>query len=91
MDDSSWIERLAGMFFQNPDKTALLVVVIAGAWRWIRELIREVRGDAREETLMETIMGENLRLIEENRELRDELNKALRAAVPGGLAGDPGD
>lgn len=79
MDDSvGWIERLFTLFLNNPEKSALVVVVLAGAWRWIRELIREARGDAQEETLMEILLRENKEQREENRILREELRKKER-------------
>ena len=68
-DNSGWVEQVLRAFFDHPEKSALAVVVLAGAWRWLRELIREWRGDAQEETLMET-------LLRENRELRAELRRA---------------
>jgi len=39
---SSWSELLAAIF-SNPEKGALFLVLLAGAWRWIRELWREAR------------------------------------------------
>lgn len=67
-NSAGWIEQVLRAFFDHPEKSALSVVVLAGAWRWLRELIREWRGDAQEETLMET-------LLRENRELRAELRR----------------
>lgn len=66
-DESVFIAWLRA-FITNPEKAALLLVIVVGAWRWIREMIRELRGAEREETLMEM-------LIRENRELREELRK----------------
>lgn len=66
-DESVFIAWLRA-FLTNPEKAALLLVIVVGAWRWLRELIREMRGAEREETLMEM-------LIRENRELREELRK----------------
>ena len=68
MDDSSWIE-LMKTFIANPEKMALAMVIAVGAWRWIRELIKEARGDAQEQTLLDV-------LLRENRELREELRKS---------------
>lgn len=64
-DESSWLE-LAQTVLSNPEKMALALVLVVGAWRWIRELIKEARGDAQEETLLDV-------LLRENRELREEL------------------
>ena len=53
---------------EHPEKGALMLVLLAGAWRWIRELWRETKDDSHHESLVETLM-------KENRELRDELRK----------------
>lgn len=70
MSDNSggWLETVLRAFFDHPEKSALFIVLFAGIWRWIRELIREWRGDIHEETLMES-------LLRENRELRAELHR----------------
>ena len=62
---SSWSELLSAIF-SNPEKGALFLVLIAGAWRWILELWRETKDDSHHESLVETLM-------EENRKLREEL------------------
>lgn len=63
----SWSELLAAVF-AYPEKGALLLVLIAGAWRWIRELWRETKDDSHHESLIETLMEENRKLREELRE-----------------------
>ena len=76
MDAENW-SRLVIMLLSNPEKIALGLVIGFGAWRWIRELIREARGAAQEETLVEMLLRENreLRAREEheNCALREEL------------------
>ena len=67
MDADAW-SRLALTLLSSPEKIALGLVVAVGAWRWIRELVREARGAQHEETLVEM-------LLRENRELRAELRK----------------
>lgn len=67
MDADAW-SHLALTLLSSPEKMALGLVVAVGAWRWIRELIREARGAQHEETLVEM-------LLRENRELRAELRK----------------
>ena len=62
---STWSELLSAII-SNPEKGALLLVLLAGAWRWIRELWREGKEDSHHESLVETLM-------EENRKLREEL------------------
>lgn len=64
---SGWPELLSAIF-SNPEKGALFLVLLAGAWRWIRELWREGKDDEHHESLVETLM-------EENRRLREELRK----------------
>ena len=70
----SWTDLIAA-FFAHPEKGALLLVIIAGAWRWLRELWRESKDDTHHESLVETLM-------KENRELRDELRKERREHNP---------
>lgn len=69
-DAGSWA-ALAQWVLSNPEKGALFLVVLAGAWRWLRELRNSARDDGDRETLMET-------LIRENRELRSELREERR-------------
>ena len=64
---SSWSELLSAIF-SNPEKGALFLVLLAGAWRWIRELWRETKDDSHHESLIETLMEENRKLREELRE-----------------------
>ena len=78
MDADAW-SRLALTLLSSPEKIALGLVIAVGAWRWIRELIREARGAAQEETLVEMLLRENRELREhehrENRQLREELRQ----------------
>ena len=67
MDAENW-PRLVIMLLSNPEKIALGLVIGFGAWRWIRELWREMKDDSHHESLVDTLM-------KENRELRDELRK----------------
>ena len=70
MDADAWA-RVALTVLSSPEKQALGLVIGVGAWRWIRELIREARGAAQEETLVEM-------LLRENRALRAELRHDKR-------------
>lgn len=54
----------------NPEKGALFLVLLAGAWRWLRELRREVTDDKQHETFAEMLLRENRELRQENLELR---------------------
>lgn len=64
---STWSELLSAIL-NNPEKGALLLVLLVGSWRWIREMWRETKDDTHHESLVETLM-------EENRKLREELRK----------------
>lgn len=63
----SWLDLLSALL-THPEKGALLLVLLAGSWRWIRELWKERKDDTTHESLIETLM-------KENRELREELRK----------------
>lgn len=69
----SWIEVLNAII-QNPDKGALVLVLLVGAWRWLREVWREAKDDSHHETLLETLLRENKELREELRIMREKRN-----------------
>jgi len=77
-DDSSNWATLLQWALSNPEKGALFLVVMAGAWRWIRELRKEVAEDRQHDSFTEI-------LLRENKELRAELKELRRRN------GDPGD
>lgn len=54
----------------NPEKGALFLVILAGAWRWLRELRRDAVDDQQHETFTEMLMRENKELRAELRDLR---------------------
>lgn len=56
----------------NPEKGALFLVILAGAWRWLRELRRDVVDDQQHESFTEMLMRENKEL---RAELREERRK----------------
>lgn len=58
---------------EHPEKGALILVVLAGAWRWLRELFREHKDDERHDTLMERLLREDQGLRAENAQLRREI------------------
>ena len=68
----SWAELISA-FIAYPEKSALILVLVAGAWRLIRELWRETKDDSHHESLVETLMREQRELREENKRLRNEL------------------
>lgn len=70
---------------ENPEKSALGMVMLAGVWQWWREFRRVERGDNERDSVMDTLMKEitELRkdrdtLSDENRELRKELRESRR-------------
>ena len=69
-DPSQWAAVLQWVL-ANPEKGALFLVILAGAWRWIRELRKEVVEDRQHENLTEM-------LLRENKELRAELKDIRR-------------
>lgn len=70
VDENQWAS-FAQWVLSNPEKVALFLVVLAGAWRWLRELWHGDRVDLEREDLMDA-------LIRENRELRAELRDERR-------------
>lgn len=62
-----WSELFSTLLTQ-PEKGALLLVILAGSWRWLRELWRSGKEESHHETLIET-------LLKENKELREELRQ----------------
>ena len=70
----SWTDILSA-FLAYPEKIALLLVLFAGAWRWLRELWVERKDDSHHESIIEILMKENRELRGENKELREELRK----------------
>lgn len=75
-DAGGWLAAITA-FIERPEKVALLLVVLAGAWRWIRELFREGKDDNRHDTLMDRLLKNDAVLREENDQLREE-NERLR-------------
>ena len=70
----SWTDILSA-FLAYPEKIALLLVLFAGAWRWLRELWVERKDDSHHESIIEILMKENRELRGENKGLREELRK----------------
>ena len=68
MDSESY--AMAWWLLEHPEKSALGAVIVAGVWRILREIWKDVRGK-KDETLIETLMRENY-------ELRHELDKLRR-------------
>ena len=69
-DDSGHWAALLQWILGNPEKGALFLVILAGAWRWLRELRRDVVDDQHHETFAEMLLRENKELRAELRELR---------------------
>lgn len=60
----------------NPEKGALALVLVMGAWKWIRELRKELKEDQQHESFTETLLRENKELRAENKELVHDLLEA---------------
>lgn len=73
-DDSSNWATLLQWALSNPEKGALFLVVMAGAWRWIRELRKEVAEDRQHDSFTEILLRENKELRAELKELRRRNN-----------------
>lgn len=78
----SWSE-LIKIVLAHPEKGALLLVLLAGAWRWLRELRHADKEDTAKESYLDALVKEN-RLLRE--ELREERRRARR---PVGSQDDP--
>ena len=75
-DAGSWIGVLQWAL-SNPEKGALLLVVLAGAWRYVRELRSDLKADADRESFTDILIRENKEL---RAELREERRKGNRPA-----------
>lgn len=76
-DIGNWA-ALAQWVLSNPEKCALFLVLIAGAWRWIREPKSEAKVDDSKESFMDLLIRENKEKTLENKELRSELRRSRR-------------
>ena len=61
-DDGGHWAALLQWVLGNPEKGALFLVILAGAWRWLRELRRDVVDDQQHESFTEILMRENKEL-----------------------------
>lgn len=69
-DDAGHWAALLQWVLSNPEKGALFLVILAGAWRWLRELRHDAVDDQQHESFTELLMRENKELRAELRELR---------------------
>ena len=73
MDDTLAVLR---WIFDHPEKGAMFIVLMAGGWRILREILKDVRGiPSDQERTVE-------RLTRENRDLREELTRQRREGNP---------
>ena len=70
-DEPKWLEALLSIL-DHPEKGALFLVILAGAWRWLRELFREHREDAQHDSVLDNLLKECHDLREDNSRLRLE-------------------
>ena len=68
---------IAKIVLENPEKAALIAVIIAGVWRIFREIWKDLRGK-KDETLIETLLRENHELRVMNERLRNEAGRERR-------------
>lgn len=74
-EPNEWIVLLQWAI-SNPEKGALALVLVMGAWKWVRELRREMKEDQHHESFTEVLLKENKELRAENKELVHELREA---------------
>ena len=79
MDDTSSWTSFIQWLFTNPEKAALFMVLITGAFRWIKELKKEIKEDHRQDNIFDLMFKENKDLLQENKTLRNEI-KELRSS-----------
>lgn len=79
-DAGSWV-AFAQWILSNPEKSALFLVLLAGAWRWLLELRKAGKEDAQHESFTDL-------LLRENKELRAELREAHRHKADDSPDGD---
>lgn len=70
-DERSWTEAFLAVL-DHPEKGALFLVILVGAWRWLRELWRERKEDDQHDTLLDRMFADDRALREENDRLRKE-------------------
>lgn len=71
-EPTKWHELIVAIL-DHPEKLALGFVLLAGFWRWIRELFRESKEDSQHETFVDSLLRRLREAEQENKELRDEL------------------
>lgn len=75
VDDAATWAGLLQWLLSNPEKGALFLVLLAGAWRWIKELRVEAKFDDTKESFLDTVIRENKELRAELREERRKLRR----------------
>lgn len=73
---------------EHPEKGALLLVILAGAWRWLRELFREHKADEQHDTLIERMLKDDQILRAENARLHVENDRLLKLLRDHGVRDD---
>lgn len=71
-EPSKWYSLLLALL-ERPEKGALFIVLIAGCWRWLRELLHTNKDYVHHETFTEMLIRENKEQREENHNLRKEI------------------
>lgn len=76
-EPTKWYDLLVAVL-DHPEKLALGFVLLAGFWRWIRELFHESKEDSQHETFVDSLLRRLKESEQENKELRDELRKRVK-------------
>lgn len=74
-DDGVSIIGLLQWIGNNPEKGALVMVILAGVWQYIREFRNSLKADENRESFTDTLIRENKELLKENKDLRAELRE----------------
>lgn len=76
-EPTKWHDLLVAVL-DHPEKLALGFVLLAGFWKWIRELFHESKEDSQHETFVDSLLRRLKESEQENKELRDELRKRVK-------------
>lgn len=83
-DEHSWMDTLLAIL-EHPEKGALFLVILAGAWRWLRELFREHKEDEQHDIFIDRLLKDDKTLRAENARLRLENERLLQQLQDKGI------
>lgn len=76
-EPARWHDLLIAIL-DNPEKLALGFVLLAGFWKWIRELFHESKEETHHETFVESLLHRLREAEQENKELREEIRQLTK-------------